>query len=105
MADQAKTAVSNVQEHGQNATDGTPVSGVQEKVKGATDGLLSKIDAISGWVYAKGTSIIDSIFPPEKRAAFLAKLQDFMLRNPKLSVGCLNQSHALLLLTRLSRLS
>lgn len=86
MADQAKTATSGVQEKAQDAAKGTPVSGVQEKVQGATDSALSYVDSFSSKVFAKGQAIVDSIFPPEKRAAFLAKLQDFMLRNPKLSV-------------------
>lgn len=86
MTDSVKNGVSGVQEKAQEATKGTPVSGVQEKIKTGTDSVLSAVDSWGGWVAGKGKSIIDGIFPPEKRAAFLAKLQDFMLRNPKLSV-------------------
>ncbi|KAK4501699.1 hypothetical protein PRZ48_007508 [Zasmidium cellare] len=85
MADQAKKATSGAQEKTQNATKGTPVSGAQEKVKTATDSALGSIQNIGNKVAAKGQSVIDSMFPPEKRAAFLAKLQSFMLANPKLS--------------------
>ena len=31
--------------------------------------------------------MLDKVFPPEKRSALLAKLQAFMLKNPKLSVS------------------
>ncbi|KXT09721.1 hypothetical protein AC579_1690 [Pseudocercospora musae] len=85
MTDQLKNGVSGVQEKAQDATKGTPVSGVQEKIKAGTDSVLSTVDTWGGWVAGKGKSVVDGIFPPEKRAAFLAKLQDFMLRNPKLS--------------------
>lgn len=60
--------------------------GVQGKVEGVTNGVLGRIEGAGNWVAAKGKAILDSIFPPEKRSALLAKLQAFMLRNPKLSV-------------------
>lgn len=60
--------------------------GAQDKVQSTTTGLLSSIEGWGNWIAAKGKAILDSIFPPEKRNAFLAKLQAFMLKNPKLSV-------------------
>ena len=45
-------------------------------VKGFTGGLL-----------AKGQGVLDSLFPPEKRAELLTKLQMFAVNNPKLSVS------------------
>lgn len=86
MTDQLKNATSGVQEKGQEVTKGTPISGVQGKIKNATDTTLGFVDRWGGAIAAKGKNIVDGIFPPEKRAAFLAKLQEFMLRNPKLSV-------------------
>jgi len=47
--------------------------------KGFTDGLL-----------AKGKNVLDAIFPPEKRAALLAKIQAFAVNNPKLSAFLLS---------------
>lgn len=93
MADQAKDAASGAQEKAQNATKGTPVSGAEEKVKTATDSALGTVQNVGSKVAAKGQSIVDSIFPPEKRQAFLAKLQAFMLANPKLSVRLRIQSN------------
>ena len=81
MADQAKKATSGAQEQAQNASKGTPASGVQEKVNTATDSALGTVQNVGNKVAAKGQSIVDSIFPPDKRAAFLAKLQSFMLAN------------------------
>lgn len=49
--------------------------------------ILAKIEGVGNLVAAKGKALIDSIFPPEKRAEVLAKLQQFALRNPKLSVN------------------
>ncbi|KAK6439481.1 hypothetical protein LTR95_004314 [Oleoguttula sp. CCFEE 5521] len=59
--------------------------GVQGQVEGVTKGVLGKIEGGGNWVAAKGKAILDRFFPPEQRAAFLAKLQAFMLKNPKLS--------------------
>lgn len=63
----------------------TPLSGVQEKVQTTTDSALSTIDSYGNKIAAKGRGILDSIFPPEKRSAFLAKLQAFIMANPKVS--------------------
>jgi hypothetical protein len=52
------------------------MAGVYDAVKSFSDGFL-----------AKGQSVIDSLFPPEKRAEVLAKLQAFAVNNPKLSVS------------------
>ena len=75
MADQA-----------QQATKGA-TGGAEGAVNTATSGILSKIEGWGSWVAGKGMGIVDSIFPPEKRSAFLAKIQAFMLKNPKLSVS------------------
>lgn len=85
MTDQLKGAHANVQEKASNATEGTPVNGIQNKAEAGTDKVLSTVDGLASKIFAKGKSVIDGIFPPEKRAAFIARLQDFMLRNPKLS--------------------
>jgi len=60
--------------------------GVQEKVQGATKGILGTIEGFGNWVSLKGKQLLDRVFPPEQRASLLAKLQAFMLKNPKLSV-------------------
>lgn len=87
MADQIKGAHANVQEKASDATEGTPVNGIQKKAEAGTDKVLGTLDGLASKILAKGKSVIDGIFPPEKRAAFITKLQDFMLRNPKLSVS------------------
>lgn len=84
MTDQLKTTSSD-----------TPVNGLQDKVEAGSDKVLSSLDGIATKVFAKGKSVIDAIFPPEKRAAFLARLQDFMLRNPKLSASLSRPSFVL----------
>lgn len=48
--------------------------------------ILGKLEGIGSLVAAKGKALIDGVFPPEKRSELLAKLQQFALRNPKLSV-------------------
>lgn len=69
--------------------------GAQDKVQGATSGILGTIEGWGNWIAAKGKSLLDSVFPPEKRASFLAKLQAFMLKNPKLSVRLSCAGHAM----------
>ena len=49
--------------------------------------ILGKIEGIGNLVAAKGKALLDGFFPPEKRNELLAKLQQFALRNPKLSVN------------------
>lgn len=83
MAEQTK----GLQEKAQNATKGTPASSVQDKVNSTTDSALSSIDYYGNWLAQRARGMLDSVFPPEKRAAFLSKLQAFMLANPKLSVS------------------
>ena len=61
--------------------------GAQDKVQSATSGILGSLEGWGNWIAAKGKGMLDKIFPPEKRAAFLSKLQAFMLKNPKLSVS------------------
>lgn len=54
--------------------------------------ILSTIEGLAGTVQQKGMALVDSVFPPERRSELLAKLQQFAVRNPKLSVrvtvGC-----------------
>ncbi|KAL1590742.1 hypothetical protein WHR41_00711 [Cladosporium halotolerans] len=64
----------------QGATKGT-----QDKIQSATTGILGSIEGWGNWITAKAKAMLDRVFPPETRAAFLAKLQAFMLANPKLS--------------------
>jgi hypothetical protein len=61
--------------------------GAQDKVQSATSGVLGSIEGWGNWVTTKGMEMLDKVFPPEKRAALLSKLQAFMLKNPKLSVS------------------
>lgn len=82
MADQAQKTSKGV-------TDKAP-GGIGDKVQGATSGILGSIEGWGGWIAAKGQAVVDRIFPPEQRASFLAKIQAFMLKNPKISVGQLN---------------
>ncbi|KAK4992051.1 hypothetical protein LTR50_001447 [Elasticomyces elasticus] len=53
-------------------------------------GLLSSIEGIGNNVALKGKSMIDGVFPPEKRAELLARLQSFAVNNPKLSAFLLS---------------
>ncbi|EME43225.1 hypothetical protein DOTSEDRAFT_72572 [Dothistroma septosporum NZE10] len=85
MADQLKNASSDVQEEAKDTTKGTPLSGAQEKVKTATDGVLGGLESYGSKISNKVKGMVDYIFPPDKRASFLSKLQAFMLANPKLS--------------------
>lgn len=50
-------------------------------------GVLGKIEGIGNLVAAKGKALLDGVFPPEKRSELLAKIQQFAVRNPKLSVN------------------
>lgn len=65
----------------------TVATGAHEKAQGATSDILGSIEGWGDWIAAWGKGMLDKIFPPEKRAAFLSKLQSFMLSNPKLSVS------------------
>lgn len=82
MAEKAGTATKGAQDKVNGVT-----KGAQDKVQGATSGILGSIEAWGNWIANWGKGMLDKIFPPEKRAAFLAKLQSFMLKNPKLSVS------------------
>ena len=68
----------------QAATNAT--AGVSDKVQSATTGILGRIESFGNWIAMKGKALLDRFFPPEQRASLLAKLQAFMLKNPKLSV-------------------
>ena len=56
-------------------------------IEGATNGILSTVEGWGTWAANKGRAVVDRIFPPEQRSAFLAKIQSFMLKNPKISVS------------------
>jgi hypothetical protein len=81
MATQVQTVTEGAQEKVQGAQ-----GQVQDKVQGYTSSILSGVDSlfssISGWAMG----ILNRFFPPEQRAALLAKIQEFMLANPKISV-------------------
>lgn len=81
MADQTQQAAKGAAEKTQNA------GGVQNGIEGATSGMLSTAEGWGNRVAGKGKEVLDRIISPEQRANILAKLQDFMLRNPKLSVS------------------
>lgn len=50
-------------------------------------GILATVSGLGSTLKLKGQGVVDSIFPPEKRAEALAKLQGFAIENPKLSVN------------------
>jgi len=78
MADQAQQTVKGAPQQAQNAGGG---------IQGATSGILSSIEGWGNWIAGKGKAVVDRIFPPEQRSKFLAAVQSFMLKNPKLSVS------------------
>jgi len=53
-------------------------------------GILSSLQGILGSLQGRAQGIIDSLFPPEKRAEVLARLQAFVISNPKLSAFLLS---------------
>ena len=86
MADQVKNASSGVQEKAQDSTKGSALEGAQEKVKTTTDSILGGLESYGSKISSKVKGMVNYVFPPDKRASFLSKLQAFMLANPKLSV-------------------
>lgn len=48
-------------------------------------GILSNVQSVFGTLQIKFQNVLDRIFPPEKRAEMLAKLQEFAINNPKLA--------------------
>ncbi|RMY43133.1 hypothetical protein D0865_11467 [Hortaea werneckii] len=82
MADQAQQTAKGAGEKTQNAPG---AGGVQKGVEGATSGILGTIEGWGNWIAGKGKEVMDRVIPPEQRASILAKLQEFMLKNPKLS--------------------
>lgn len=48
-------------------------------------GILSSMQCLAGTLQSKAQGVIDSLFPPEKRAAMISRLQAFAASNPKLS--------------------
>jgi hypothetical protein len=77
MADQIQKGTEGAKENAQ---------GVQEKAEGYTSGILSSVQGWGSQIASWGQGIMDRFLPPEQRAAILAKIQEFMLANPKLSV-------------------
>ena len=77
MADQVGSVTNGAQE-----TAGS----VSEKAGPYTSGILSSIQGWGSKIAQWGQGLLDRFFPPEQRAAILAKIQEFMLANPKLSV-------------------
>lgn len=53
-------------------------------------GILSSLQGILGSLQSRAQGVIDSLFPPEKRAEVLARLQAFVISNPKLSAFLLS---------------
>jgi hypothetical protein len=49
-------------------------------------GIVSTIEGLANTMTTKAMSILDSVFPPERRQELLTKLQQFAIKNPKLSV-------------------
>lgn len=49
-------------------------------------GIVSTIEGLASTMTTKAMSILDSVFPPERRQELLTKLQQFAVKNPKLSV-------------------
>ncbi|KAF4302964.1 hypothetical protein GTA08_BOTSDO09201 [Botryosphaeria dothidea] len=47
--------------------------------------LLSYIHTMAGSLQSKAQNVLDSLFPPEKRAELFSRLQAFAVSNPKLS--------------------
>ncbi|KAF4548180.1 Hypothetical protein D9617_31g064160 [Elsinoe fawcettii] len=47
--------------------------------------ILGKIESFGSSIGAKGKNLLDSFFPPEKRAELLARIKAFVLKNPKVS--------------------
>ncbi|KAL1637313.1 hypothetical protein SLS58_009404 [Diplodia intermedia] len=48
-------------------------------------GILNTIQTLAGTVQEKAQNVLDSLFPPEKRAEMFSRLQAFAVNNPKLS--------------------
>ncbi|KAI7157329.1 hypothetical protein KC349_g5687 [Hortaea werneckii] len=88
MADQAQQTAKGAAagEKTPNAPGaGAAAGGVQKGVEGATSGILGTIEGWGNWIAGKGREVMDRVITPEQRASILAKLQEFMLKNPKLS--------------------
>ena len=71
----------------------TITEAAQDKVHGYTSDALSTVDASVANITEWGQGLLDRFFPPEQRAAVWARLQEFMLANPKLSV-CIHPSES-----------
>ncbi len=86
MADQVQTIAGPAQQN---------VHGLQQQVDNYTSGVFSSLGAWGSQITAWGQGILDRFFPPEQRAAILAKIQEFMLTNPKLSVRTYHTCHGI----------
>ncbi|KAF2716920.1 hypothetical protein K431DRAFT_298244 [Polychaeton citri CBS 116435] len=82
---QSRMVVDQAAGAAKGATDQTKQLPGGEKVQQATSGILGKIEGLGSSIANAGRNVVDRIFPPEQRASLLAKIQAFMLRNPKLS--------------------
>jgi hypothetical protein len=69
-----------------------------DQIQPLTNGTntISTLDSWTVQVQQWAQDLLDKRLPPEQRAAILAKLQEFMLANPKLSV---NAHHPFILST------
>jgi hypothetical protein len=52
--------------------------------------IMNGLKGLTGSLSSMGTNAMNALFPPEKRAALLAKIQAFAVNNPKLSVCTLH---------------
>lgn len=53
--------------------------------------IISMLDGLGSSLAQKGQSLMDGIFPPEKRAELLARIRAFVTKNPKISAFLLTQ--------------
>lgn len=77
MADQAQSVTSGAQD---------TANGVSEKAESYTSGIFASLQGLGSKVAQWAQSVLDKVISPEQRASILAKIQEFMLANPKLSV-------------------
>ncbi|KAF2086859.1 hypothetical protein K490DRAFT_14203, partial [Saccharata proteae CBS 121410] len=55
------------------------------RLKSTMSQILSTIQGLAGGAKDKAMSVLDSLFPPEKRNELLARLQSWAVNNPKLA--------------------
>lgn len=49
--------------------------------------ILSTVSNVAGDLKLKAQNVLDNLFPPEKRAEIFARIQAFIVQNPKVSVS------------------